>query len=150
VGGEAVSAVVRDGALRLPAVLVAGTVIELELDMPAQVLTGNARIDAVRGAVAVRRGPIVYCLEQADNDVDIDEVEVDPARPLAAGQAATPLGPVLVATAARRAPDGALYSAWQARPEASDRPIALTLRPYATWGNGTAGAMRVWIPASTG
>ncbi|GAA4194640.1 glycoside hydrolase family 127 protein [Gryllotalpicola kribbensis] len=150
VGGGAVSAELRGGALRLPAVLVAGTVIELELDMPAQVLTGNARIDAVRGAVAVRRGPIVYCLEQADNDVDIDEVEVDPARPLAAGQAATPLGPVLVATGARRAPGGALYSAWQARPEASDRPIALTLRPYATWGNGTPGAMRVWIPASTG
>jgi uncharacterized protein len=142
--------VAADGAVRLPGALAAGTVVELELDMPAEVLSGHPLADAIRGSVAVRRGPIVYCAEQADNDADIDRVSVDPSRPPAVSADATELGPLLQASGIERPAVAALYSAWHgdAGGAASAESTTLRLRPYATWGNGRPGAMRVWLPAA--
>lgn len=148
VNGETINADAASGALRVPGALAAGNVIELVLDMPASVLTADPRVDAVRGAVAVRRGPVVYCLEQTDNETDVESLVLDPAAPITVAGGATPLGPLLEASGIARTLDGALYSAWPGdRPE--QQPARLRLRPYATWGNGEAGAMRVWVPAAT-
>ena len=42
------------------------TCSELSLDMPARITAPDPRIDAVRGTVAIERGPLVYALEEAD------------------------------------------------------------------------------------
>lgn len=34
--------------------------------MPSRMTVADPRVDAVRGCVAVERGPLVYCLEEAD------------------------------------------------------------------------------------
>jgi uncharacterized protein len=34
--------------------------------MPSRMTVADPRVDAVRGCVAVGRGPLVYCLEEAD------------------------------------------------------------------------------------
>ena len=151
VNGEAIDADVSDGALHLTGALAAGSVVELDLDMAAVVLAADPRVDAVRGSAAVRRGPVVYCLEQGDNGPDVESLVLDPAAPIevaADGGAATPLGPLLEASGIVRAPDGGLYAPWPgARPAQQD--ARLRLRPYATWGNGEPGAMRVWVPAAS-
>ena len=41
--------------------------VVLELPMPVRVIAPHPRIDAVRGCVALARGPLVYCIEQADH-----------------------------------------------------------------------------------
>ncbi|GAA4166676.1 glycoside hydrolase family 127 protein [Gryllotalpicola daejeonensis] len=150
VDGQAAPAEVRDGAVRLPGALAAGTLIELELDLTPQVLVADPHVDAVRGSVAVRRGPIVYCAEQSDNGVDVDRVALDPSQPVTAGDASTPLGPVLEASAHAQPESDRLYRPWRPRtgaPGEHGEPLTVRLRPYATWGNGEPGAMRVWIPA---
>ncbi|MFF5076416.1 glycoside hydrolase family 127 protein [Actinoplanes sp. NPDC000266] len=43
-----------------------GDVVELNLEMPARVTEPDPRIDAVRGCAALERGPLVYCVEEAD------------------------------------------------------------------------------------
>ena len=58
--------------------------VQLDLAMPPRMVQGNPRIEAIRGRVAIRRGPVVYCLEQAgqEQSADITEVEIDPSSPI--------------------------------------------------------------------
>ena len=44
-----------------------GDQIELELPMNASKLVGDPRIQNTHGKVVLMRGPIVYCVEEADN-----------------------------------------------------------------------------------
>ncbi|MFC3362365.1 glycoside hydrolase family 127 protein [Pedobacter fastidiosus] len=44
----------------------AGDVVELNLPMEAQLIESNPLVEENRNQVAVKRGPIVYCLESAD------------------------------------------------------------------------------------
>ena len=44
----------------------AGDRVELDMPMTPRITRPHPRIDAVRGAVAIERGPLVYCLETAD------------------------------------------------------------------------------------
>src|SRR4051812_18512251 len=57
--------------------------VVLELPMPVRVIAPHPRIDAVRGCVALARGPLVYCIEQADHpgDVPVEDLRLDPDAP---------------------------------------------------------------------
>ncbi len=43
-----------------------GDRVVLELEMPVRITTPSPDIDAIRGCVAIERGPVVYCMEDAD------------------------------------------------------------------------------------
>ncbi len=51
----------------------AGDTIDLVLPMKVQRIKGSEKIEATRGQVALRRGPLIYCVESADQE-DIDGV----------------------------------------------------------------------------
>lgn len=57
----------------------AGDVIALEMPMPISFVEGHPRIEEVRNQVAVKRGPIVYCMEGPDlpDDASILDVYLD-------------------------------------------------------------------------
>lgn len=148
VNGAAVGTEAADGWLRLDAALAAGTVVELDFDLTPRVLVPDERIDAIRGCVAVRRGPVVYCLEQRDNAADVDRATIDPDGQLAETTTRTELGPLLETVGAvREGGTRELYAPRGDERPASERAV-LRLRPYATWGNGDPGAMRIWVPVS--
>ena len=44
-----------------------GDEIDLDLEMLVTLIEANPYVEAARGRVAIQRGPIVYCLESADN-----------------------------------------------------------------------------------
>ena len=48
----------------------AGDKIDLVLPMKVQRIKGNDKIAATRGQVALRRGPLIYCVESADQDIE--------------------------------------------------------------------------------
>jgi hypothetical protein len=52
--------------------------------MKPVLMTGHPRVDEIRGAVAIQRGPVVYCLEEVDQDATIDllDVQIDADGPL--------------------------------------------------------------------
>jgi DUF1680 family protein len=117
----------------------AGDVVVLDLDMTPRVTVPDPRIDAVRGCVAIERGPLVYCIETADlpPGVTLEEVRV-----------ASDLRPSPVERA-DLAPDivGLALPAYQASFDGgSERPIEIEAIPYFAWANRTVEAMRVWIP----
>jgi hypothetical protein len=128
-----------------------GDVVELTFDMTPRLLFPHHRIDAVRGSAALRRGPLVYCFEQADQPegVEVDDLAIAPdAVPRAvpvddlAGVGRTVLLDI-DAVAVDQPRDGLPYSA-----ESSATGTRVTARaiPYFQWDNRDGGAMRVWIP----
>ena len=75
------SAPVKDGWLRLTRTWKAGERVVLELDMEPRLTSADPRADAVRGCVAIERGPLVYCLEQVDHPGGgLDDVVIETAR----------------------------------------------------------------------
>jgi uncharacterized protein len=141
-----------DGYLRIGRRWRRGDQVRLHLGMPIRLTAADRAVDATRGCVAIERGPLVYCVEAADNPgVDLSAITIDIADPLelrpitgwpdvqAVGFHATlPLD----ATASRP-----LYSPYLAEPAHRYRAI-LTAIPYYLWANRSPGAMRVWLPTS--
>jgi uncharacterized protein len=141
---------VVDGYVRLRRDWSAGATVTLDLPMPARVVRPHPRIDAVRGCVALARGPLVYCLEQTDLPAGtmLEDVRIDLAAPVTVDR--LPDIPATLTTSATVAPPPSeeLYSSGPAA-DGRGEPITLTTVPYFLWGNRTPGAMRVWIPAAT-
>lgn len=126
-----------------------GDVIELDLPMPVRVLRAHRLAEEAANQVAVQRGPVVYCVEEADlpDDVlleqaalrrgvafDTEEIEIDGQRLVAL---TTSLA-VIPGTG-----DDALYADVDADP-LIDVPARLV--PYFAWGNRGPGEMSVWLP----
>jgi DUF1680 family protein len=120
-----------------------GDEITLRLDVRARWTRPDRRVDAVRGCAAIERGPLVYCFEQADQPVRLDELAVRPGAQLTERDATLDgVGrTVQVSVAAQHAPPG---------PGPAAEGITAVAIPYFQWDNRGPGAMRVWIPGSSG
>ncbi|MFL5672103.1 MAG: glycoside hydrolase family 127 protein [Chloroflexota bacterium] len=119
----------------------AGDTLTFELDLAVRATQPDRHVDAVRGCVAIERGPLVYCIETADlpDGVVLEDVELDPSGPMAA-VARPDLPPSTIGVTAA----AVVHS------ETGDhREIELAAVPYFTWANRTVEAMRVWIPRAT-
>src|SRR5262249_50806932 len=56
-----------------------GDVLTLDLDVSPRLTSPSRHADALRGTVAVQRGPLVYCFEQADQgDASVEDLAVVP------------------------------------------------------------------------
>lgn len=144
--GEAVAPAVHAGWLVIDDALVDGTVLELQLPVEVDVIHPHPLIDAVRGTVAVRRGPVVYC---AVGDVDtlvVDAGGLDVRSAADADPAGSPLGPRLTIAAHRMPTDVRPLYSRDSDDEASE-PTTVELRPFAEFDGGAS--MRVWLPAPT-
>jgi uncharacterized protein len=151
VDGVPEAVAVADGYVRLTRQWT-GQRVELRLGMPPRLVTAHPRVDAVRGCVALTRGPLVFCLEQADLPAGtvLEDVTVrvsEPVRVVEHDPAGTV--PVTLVARGRATPPGTgpLYRPLAGEPDAGT-PLELTAVPYFLWGNRDPGAMRVWIPAA--
>lgn len=54
-----------------------GEHIKLILDMPVQVMEAHPSVASDCGRCAIQRGPVVYCLEEADNGKNLEDLVVD-------------------------------------------------------------------------
>jgi uncharacterized protein len=118
------------GYLRLRERWRPGDEVTLRLDVTPRWTYPDRRADALRGCAAIERGPLVYCFEQADQPVPLDELTVRRGSPLAERAATVDgIGPTVQVTA-----------------EAGPGVPAVAI-PYFQWDNRGPGAMRVWVPA---
>ncbi|MBT8228000.1 MAG: glycoside hydrolase family 127 protein, partial [Dactylosporangium sp.] len=163
VDGAPAPAHAERGYLRLRRLWPAGASVVVDLGMPPRLGTAHPRVDAVRGCVAVLRGPLVFCLEEADlpAGVTLEDVRLDASAPIRVVEPEPGAGiPVLLAATGQvvdgsaddlypalgpGAPAGAFLDAGPA----GRSGIALSLVPYFLWGNRAPGSMRVWIPVGT-
>ena len=143
VNGAAVELRTQKGYARLNREWKAGDTIELNMPMPIRRVKAHPKVEANVGRVALRRGPVVYCLEAADNSGRVRNLALPPESKLTAEHRSGLLGGVtvikgraLAVTSEER--DGT-------RPA---EPVDFTAIPYYAWDNRAAGEMVVWIPES--
>ncbi|MEJ5943771.1 beta-L-arabinofuranosidase domain-containing protein [Pseudokineococcus basanitobsidens] len=122
----------------------AGDVVELELPLRARWTHADPRVDALRGQVAVERGPVVHCLESVDLGEDVGLAVVDAGRPPVEQD-----GQVLVPVAVRH-PDEAAGAYADEPPAVPDPPAyrLVPLLPYSRRSNRGPSTLRVWMPTS--
>jgi DUF1680 family protein len=140
------------GYLRLHRTWCNGDLVQLDMPMPVERVTAHPAVAADAGCVALQRGPIVYCLEQVDNDqVPLHTVLLPSNAPVSANFDREWLGGVVKLQAQGWTTDnhgwnGRLY---RTRQVPTLQPHTLVAVPYAVWDNRAAGQMRVWIRAAS-
>jgi DUF1680 family protein len=117
--------------------------------MAIERLHAHPAVAADQGQVALRRGPIVYCVEQADHDTPIDRLLLPDTTELTYRYEADLLGGVVALSGTAAALDDAGWedTLYRAEPPAT-RPAELRAIPYYAWDNRAPGAMRVWLRRS--
>lgn len=156
VNGVAHEITTRPGYARLQRRWQKGDRIRLDLPMPVRQTVAHPRVDAVRGCVALERGPLVYCFEQANAPrgavlEDLSLVANSPLRPRTLNEfGGIRVLDVTVALPAGAASDQPLY---QSSPvsQRDTTTAEMTCVPYFLWGDRGPSGMRVWVPlAGTG
>lgn len=137
----------------------AGEEVVLDIDMTPRFVTAPHRVDASRGAVSLERGPLVYAIEQADQEghAVVDDALIDPSAPVIESRIDGLDGVValdLTGAAASAPPAPAIERAWPYSPWTPDAAPATgrvwRAIPYFAWANRGTGPMRVWLPEISG
>jgi DUF1680 family protein len=128
-----------------------GESIELSLPMRPRITRPHPRVDAVRGSVAIERGPLVYALESHDQPagVVLDDVVIDAASALTESVLTESFDAELLGGVTTVKFAGRLSNAGDAHAGGSDATgsdaVELTAIPYLAWANRGPSEMRVWI-----
>ncbi len=145
VNGEPISLTPERGYATIHRRWSKGDVATLRLATPPERLYAHPSVRMDVGRVALRRGPLIYCVEEADNPgAPVQTLALPRDAEIDAAWREDLFGGVvaLTASAKRLVPGGgALYSA--APPAAREAP--LTALPYHLWANREPGSMQVWI-----
>jgi DUF1680 family protein len=127
----------------------AGDVVELTLPMPVRVLRAHRLAEEATNQVAVRRGPVVYCVETADlpDGVVLEQVALrrgaafEPVEGEVAGHRV-----IALETEAAVLPGSDEDALYDDLADTELSAAAVRLVPYFAWGNRGAGEMSVWLP----
>lgn len=118
---------------------------EISFEAPPQFVRANPKVRANVGRTAIVRGPLVYCLEEADNGENLSALYVDTDQPIVEEMTDLFGGSVILRARGQRVVQmsfkGGLYSSVKPKRE----PAMLTAVPYAYWNNRKPGEMTVWI-----
>jgi len=147
VNGQSVAMTPVDGYLTINRTWRKGDTIALDLPMPAERVYANPAVIMDAGRVALKRGPLVYCLEEADNPGGfVQRLKISQSAELKSSTRADLFGGIVTLSAPGVAID---TSDWHSlyRPERSkEAPATLTALPYYLWANRGKGSMVVWVP----
>jgi DUF1680 family protein len=139
----------------------AGDVVELTLPMRPVLLQAHPLVEEARGQVAVKRGPVVYCLESIDlpRGVGVLDVLIPRTASFKPRYARDLLGGVTLLEGEGQA---AVEPEWRdelyrelppapaalgaERPQTLGRAVPLKLIPYYAWDNRGRSEMTVWLP----
>jgi hypothetical protein len=147
-----VAATVQHGYLIIRRQWQPGDVITCDFAAVPRLTYPSRRIDALRGTVAIERGPLVYCAEQADQpagrdleDLALHLCELRAREATVPGVGATVLVEAAAAALPRLTGAGLPYRSERGEQPADDR-VTLTAIPYFQWDNRDGAPMRVWMP----
>jgi DUF1680 family protein len=130
----------------------AGDAVSIDFPMLPVVMAANPRVADTYGRVAVARGPLVYALEQIDqNGAALGDIFLRPASTITTEARKDVLnGVTLLKTSGQVAEKSLggeeLYQPLTSTLNRSKRPITLTFIPYYAVGNREPTPMEVWVP----
>ncbi|MNJ57981.1 Non-reducing end beta-L-arabinofuranosidase [compost metagenome] len=149
VNGEAyaISGHVVDGYAIIEREWASGDAVELVLEMPIMRIRSNPRVKYNAGKVALQRGPLVYCVEEADNGARLQQLmlEQDAGLTLAYDDKLAGGLMTIKAEALRLELENFGTELYRADSSTSLKKAAATFIPYYAWANRGKGEMTVWV-----
>lgn len=142
---------VENGYLVLDRTWNPGDEVVLDLPMAVVRLAADPRVEANAGRLAIQRGPLVYCLEAADqaSSVSVAEIAISKDAQLSPQRRPDLLGGVVTLTGEGKTAVAAGANRRQLYTKApEEQPVNITAIPYYAWDNRTPGEMAVWIPTT--
>lgn len=122
---------IENGYTRIRRTWKQGDTVQLDLEMPVRRVHARDEVEADRGRVALMRGPLLYCLEQADHkDVSVLQLALPKDAPFSPRHRSSLLGGVTLLEGRGLAEDG--------------KPVKVTAVPYYAWENRGVGEMTAW------
>ena len=136
----------RSGYARIYRRWQAGDVVKLDLAMPVERVVAHPNVSQASGCVALSRGPVVFCLEEADNPVPLHRIVLPRDAELTAVYDKELLGGVVKIQGEALLVDDSDWDGELYRFQSANmRPYSLTAVPYYAWDHRKPGEMRVWI-----
>lgn len=127
-----------------------GDQIHLELPMPVKLIEANPLVEATRNQVAIKRGPMVYCLESTDlsKGQNIFSIAIPSNVQLEPKMIRIDHNDILALEGRAELLHDADWKDRLYRPisTAAPTPVHIQLIPYFAWGNRGHTNMTVWMP----
>ncbi|HTS43506.1 MAG TPA: beta-L-arabinofuranosidase domain-containing protein, partial [Puia sp.] len=118
-----------------------GDLVQLKLPMPVQLVAANATVKEDVNRLAIQRGPLIYCVEEADNHGQAWNILLPENTVFSNSYQKEILGGVVTISASlpviNVAADGLSLNT---------EKKTVTAIPYYVWCNRDAGGMQVWLP----
>lgn len=125
-----------------------GDVILLDIPMEINLVEGHPRIEEVRNQVAVKRGPIVYCIETPDlpKDTEVLDVYFNANSELQANHKSDFLGGVTVIEASVLLRNDKSEGLYHTVTKPDFKTFKTIFTPYFAWSNRGQAEMTVFMP----
>lgn len=149
VNGEAVNVEINSGHFAtISRKWKAGDIIVLDMPMKVTLVEGHNRIEEVRNQVAVKRGPIVYCIETPDlpKEASILDVYFNGNGSIEAVHRNDFLGGITVIEAELLIRSGKNDDMYQTVTKPEFKSFKTQLVPYYAWSNRGQAEMTVFMP----
>lgn len=120
--------------------------VRISFDMPVELIQSHPEVRANAGKVALQRGPLVYCLEEADNGENLSALSIDTESEFVINKEPELMKEALSVTGkgVRILDDqweNILYQPYRKQEE----EVEIKAIPYFLWGNRKSGEMLVWM-----
>jgi DUF1680 family protein len=122
-----------------------GDVVDLTLPMSVERIYSHSSVRMNAGKVALRHGPLVYCLEEKDNGPGLAQITLPTDSKLNAKRSSLFGGSVTITGNALRIKGPANNDPLYSRNKPATKKVKLTAIPYCLWNNRGNGEMLVWI-----
>lgn len=124
-----------------------GDQVELDLSMPVQRMTGHPKVRETIGKVALQRGPLVYCMEEADNGPNLHQVLLQRQADYQIQFEPEALGGMQTISAPANRLESSEWGdeLYMASAETQLKEVVVKFIPYYAWANRGRGEMSVWV-----
>lgn len=119
--------------------------LDIRFEADAGFVRANPEVREDAGKVAIVRGPLVYCLEEADNGENLSMISVDTEQALACEESDICGGCIVVKAKGKRLCAEQWTEGLYGKQKLMKKDVGLTAVPYYCWNNRGMGEMEVWI-----
>ncbi|PWV46144.1 glycoside hydrolase family 127 protein [Chitinophaga sp. S165] len=129
----------------------AGDQLSLKLDMPATLVESNPLVEETRNQVAVKRGPIAYCIESTDlkEGQSLSDIIIPASIHLQPKAMQVENGKITALEGEARLLQHNNWNNTLYKPlNTTSKPVTIKLIPYYAWANRGPSDMSVWLPVS--
>ncbi|WOO35301.1 glycoside hydrolase family 127 protein [Anaerocolumna sp. AGMB13020] len=120
--------------------------IRISFEMPVELIQSHPEVRANAGKVALQRGPLVYCLEEADNGENLSALSIDTESEFEIKKEPDLMkGALSVTGKGVRIPDDKWENSLYQPYKKQEKDVVIKAIPYFLWGNRKSGEMLVWM-----